>query len=296
MSFARWFIVALALVATGSIMDEAYARRLGGGGRAGMQRTLPPQSATPPAASPQTPTAPAANPSPPAAPTATAPQPAPRRSWLGPVAGLAAGLGLAALMSHLGLGAEFGSVLLIALLAFAALFVVRAFLRRSSPAPAYAGAGGARPAAAGWRSTPVTPTFDARAAGTTDVAPRVPPGFDAAAFARTAKEIFTRMQAANDAGRLDELQQFTAPDLFASIRDDIAARGGRAQRTDVVRIDADVVDVATEGPQQVVSVRFHGLVREAADAVAEPFDEVWHLVRPFDGSRPWAIAGIQQTA
>jgi predicted lipid-binding transport protein (Tim44 family) len=28
----------------------------------------------------------------------------------------------------------------------------------------------------------------------------------------------------------------------------------------------------------------------------EAFDEVWHLVKPADGSREWAIAGIQPTA
>jgi len=25
---------------------------------------------------------------------------------------------------------------------------------------------------------------------------------------------------------------------------------------------------------------------------AEPFNELWHLVKPLDGSREWAIAGI----
>jgi predicted lipid-binding transport protein (Tim44 family) len=42
-------------------------------------------------------------------------------------------------------------------------------------------------------------------------------------------------------------------------------------------------------------VRFHGLIREEKDGVATPFDEVWHLVKPTDGSREWAIAGIQQS-
>ena len=55
-----------------------------------------------------------------------------------------------------------------------------------------------------------------------------------------------------------------------------------------------VLDVATETDRQIVSVRFHGLLREEKDGVAAPFDEVWHLVKPADGSREWAIAGIQQ--
>jgi predicted lipid-binding transport protein (Tim44 family) len=62
-----------------------------------------------------------------------------------------------------------------------------------------------------------------------------------------------------------------------------------------VQIDAAVLDVAEEPERQVVSVRFHGLIREQRDAAAAPFDEVWHLVRPRDGSREWAIAGIQQS-
>ena len=56
-----------------------------------------------------------------------------------------------------------------------------------------------------------------------------------------------------------------------------------------------MLDFATESERQVVSVRFHGLIREDKDGVANPFDEVWHMVKPLDGSREWAIAGIQQS-
>ena len=62
-----------------------------------------------------------------------------------------------------------------------------------------------------------------------------------------------------------------------------------------MQLDAQVIDVGEEDAQQIVSVRFHGLIREQKDAPAEPFDEIWHLVRPVDGSREWAIAGIAQT-
>ena len=108
--------------------------------------------------------------------------------------------------------------------------------------------------------------------------------------------IFIRLQAANDAGDIDDLRAFTTPEMFAAIKLDLQDRGGAGQRTDVVRIDAEVLDVAAEADRQIVSVRFHGLIREEADAAAVPFDEVWHLVKPTDGSREWAIAGIQQPA
>ena len=103
------------------------------------------------------------------------------------------------------------------------------------------------------------------------------------------------MQAANDSRR---------PERPARLHDagDVRRRQARpagarpaAQQTDVVRVDAEVLDVASEADRQIVSVRFHGLIREQIDGVAEPFDEIWHLVKPTDGSREWAIAGIQQT-
>ncbi len=124
----------------------------------------------------------------------------------------------------------------------------------------------------------------------------MPADFDAAGFERIAKMIFIRMQAANDSADLNDLRAFTTPELFASIRLDLQERGNAPQQTDVVQIDAEVLEVAQESERQVVSVRFHGLVRELRDSGATPFDEVWHLVRPLDGSREWAIAGIQQMA
>jgi predicted lipid-binding transport protein (Tim44 family) len=130
----------------------------------------------------------------------------------------------------------------------------------------------------------------------TAVAGPVPAGFDKAGFERVAKLIFIRMQAANDAGDLNDLRQFSTPEMFATFRLDLQERGGAAQQTDVVQLEAEVVDVDALPDQQVVSVRFHGLIREAQDSGASRFDEVWHLVRPTDGSREWAIAGIAQNA
>ena len=107
--------------------------------------------------------------------------------------------------------------------------------------------------------------------------------------------IFIRLQAANDAGDLNDLRAFTTPGDVRRGRGSSCRSAARtAQRTDVVRVDAEVLDVASEADRQIVSVRFHGLIREQLDGVAEPFDEVWHLVKPADGSREWAIAGIQQ--
>jgi predicted lipid-binding transport protein (Tim44 family) len=304
MSAVRSSILAFAVLATALASFDADARRLGGGRGLGMQRSAPAQPA-PPAATPapNTPAAPAATPARPDPPMAAAPAPTPRRSWLGPIAGLAAGLGLAALMSHLGLGAEFGSLLLVALLVLGGVWLLRLLMRRALPAGHAPLPAGALPSAPepmrGHASEPSFETPNALRAPAgiePSFGAAVPAGFDADAFARTAKAIFVRLQEANDAGRVDELRAFTTPELHAALREDVDARRGNPQRTDVVRLDARVLDVATEGAQQVVSVRFHGLLREAADQPAEPFDEVWHFVRPREGGGEWAIAGIQPAA
>ena len=306
---------------------DVDAKRLGAGKPAGMQRAAPPANAAPhntpaqnaaPSAAPNTPAA---------APAAAVP---PKRNWMGPLAGVAAGLGIAALMGHMGLGGALGgamgSLLTMLLVAGVAFFVIRFVMSRmrggnaNSAGPQLAGAGAPM---GGWKPEPAPapvqmqmPTalprtaFDAApaaaaatgfgaagAAAAAYVPPQtLPGGMAIAEFERLAKLVFIRLQAANDSNNLDDLRKFTTPELFASLRLDLQERGTSAQQTDVVEIHALVVDTAHENNQDIVTVRYHGLIREAANAPAEPFKEVWHLVRPADGSADWAIAGITPEA
>ena len=290
----------VALLGVSFVAVEAQAKRLGGGSSSGMQRSMPAKPA--PASPPAQQAAPAATPATPAA----APAAAPKRSWMGPLAGLAAGLGIAALMSHLGLGAEFGNFLMLALLAVVAFVAIRFVMQRfgsaanRNPAQGMQFAGAPAGAGSGLNSGPsiqaeaVPRLAPATAAVATPTS--LPAGFDAPAFERIAKLIFIRMQAANDSGDLEDLRQFATPEMFANFKLELQDRKGSAQQTDVVQLDAQVLDFAEEAARQIVSVRFHGLIREEKDAPAAPFDEIWHLVKPADGNRDWAIAGIAQAA
>lgn len=282
----RLIISVFAAVFTlGIMIPEAEARRFGGGGSFGMQRQISPQQP------PRQPAAPQQNLNRQSTQQPAAGQAA-GRSWMGPVAGLAAGLGLAALFSHLGLGEEFASFFLIALLVFGALMIYRMLGRRAAAAQAagrlhYAGIGpdsdvrvppqgGAAPGSFSHRS-------DAAGAD-----------FDAEAFVRQAKVQFIRLQAAYDAANLDDIRAFTSPEVFAEIRLQLADRGPLGQHTDVVDLAAEVVELVEESMRYVASVRFHGLIREDKDGTPIAFDEIWHLSKPVSGTGGWVIAGIQQ--
>jgi predicted lipid-binding transport protein (Tim44 family) len=330
MNMKNWLIgaLAVAVLATAAVPTVSEAKRLGSGKSAGMNRDMPARTAPDAPAGKPAQTQPSAAPtSPAAAPAAAgAAAAAPKRNWMGPLAGLAAGLGIAALMSHLGMGEAFGNFLMMALLAMVAVFVIGFLIKRfgNKRTPALAGAaasGNSTGTAVAWPQNTERTSLEAPAAGgraepslnpaalapveaAAEVQPAartvakafVPAAFDSETFTRTAKMIFIRLQAANDTADLDDLKRFTTPELFASLRLDIQDRGNQPQHTDVQKVDAQVLDVAQEASDQVVSVRFTGLVVEEKGAAAVPFNEVWHLVKPLDDSRSWAIAGIEQTS
>jgi predicted lipid-binding transport protein (Tim44 family) len=143
--------------------------------------------------------------------------------------------------------------------------------------------------------TPAGLQIDPQPVAAATTGPVMPEGFDLAGFERLARLIFIRMQAANDGADINDLRNFTTPELFAELRLDLQERGPCAQHTDVLDVQATVVDFAQETDRQVVSVRYRGRVQEAEGVPPEAFDEVWHLVKPLDDSRNWAIAGIQQS-
>ena len=206
--------------------------------------------------------------------------------WLGPLAGLALGAGLASLFMNGG----FGGMLTILLAAAAALFVLRMLRPKPQSEPLhYAGMGeaGSEPG--------ISNTFGAStAAPAAALASAYPAGFDAEQFVRHARINFTRLQAAHDQGDLSTMREFMTPELYAEIEAQVTARGNASQRTGVVTLDARVIEVVTEDDRYVASVRFSGMIREAAAARAESFSEIWHLEKPASSATGWLIAGIQQ--
>lgn len=293
-------LMAIVLTLGLGLAVDAEARRLGGAKSGGMQRqnvTAPAQNAPGTSGTPAQ-AAPAAGVPAAGAAAAGAAAAAGKRSWMGPIAGLAAGLGLAALASHLGFGEAFANMMLIGLAVMAVLLVVGFVMRKQAAArmPAMAGAGGmARGAApAGGGSLIGSRIGSSLGATPATAAATIPAGFDTAAFERNASAQFMALQEANDAGDLARLRGYLTPEMFDLVSADLAERGDAAQKTEVFGLQARVLEVVEEPAQYVVSVRFTGSVREQPGAQPEDLDEVWHLAKPRFGEGGWVIAGIQQ--
>ena len=267
----RKWLLGLFLLFSGAALlaTDADARRLGGGRSIGAQRSVAP----PPAAAPAKP----------AQPQQAAPQQQPSR-W-GGLGGILGGLALGGLLGYFFGGNGLLGLFILAALAVAVIALLRARMaRRSEPA---------RPVQfAGLRDeTLAAPPPSQPETVTAAPASRVPAGFDTAGFLRAAKMNFIKLQLANDAGRLDEIREFTTREMFEELRRDLPAG---AQQTDVVALNADLLEIATERGEHWAAVRFSGMVRETADTEATGFEEVWNLVKPADGSSGWLLAGIQQ--
>jgi len=291
-------LVMLMLVAStlAMVTVDADAKRLGGGSSFGRQsqgvtRSVPsspsqqvaPRPAAPPAAAPVPVTRPAS----------------PLRGMLG---GALLGLGLGALLSHFGLGGAMASlistILTIVLLGLVLMFILRLFRRKDDTVtgtPAYAGGyarSGTPEIGSGIQQS--YPQAATPASGAAAAPWGVPADFDVPAFLRHAKTYFIRLQAAWDKADIEDIREFTTPEMFAELRLQMQERGASPNVTDVVQLNAELLGIETTSQDYLASVKFSGLIKEAPDASAAEFAEVWNLSKPLSGQGGWVLAGIQQ--
>src|SRR5262245_16178090 len=268
------------------VVDDAEARRLGGGRSAGAQRqAVPERPAAPPAAQQTAP-----------AQSAAAAAKKPMSPWMGALAGLAAGLGLAWLF-----GEHLGSIMMALLLGLAAVVVValvaRAFMKpRPQASPGglqFAGLGNetvAAPPPSQAGSGVAVPSFQSQ------FTPKVPANFNSDAFLREAKKSFLALQVANDRGDVSSIRELVTDEMYEHLKRDVDERRGARQHTDVVTLDAALLELVTESGMHLASIRFSGLIREDEGQGPQQFEEIWNLQKPEAGGAGWMLAGIQQVS
>ena len=292
--------VALSVALLLAPMSHVDAKRLGGAKSFGKAPSAPMQKQAAPVQKPAQPAqaAPAGTPA--------SPQVAKPSRFGGMLGGLAAGLGIGYLLSHLGLGegaASFVTGLLMAVLVgFALLFIIRRFMPSASGAaqsPNFSNQAMQR--ASLDANTRHEPAFNpaANAFSGAGVEPpsfesTVPAGFDERAFLDNAEQYFVTLQKSWDQGDLASLREFTTAEMFSEIQQDLAGRTELINQTDVLSISGKLIGIETIDNTYYCSVQFSGMIREQEGAPANNFSEIWNLSKPVEGPGGWVLAGIQQ--
>jgi predicted lipid-binding transport protein (Tim44 family) len=293
MKFVKTFstvVVAAAIAFGASVAD---AKKLGGGKSVGSQRDAVTQrQAGGPTAAPATPNAAAAAPA--AGAAAGAAAKTGMAKWAGPIAAIAAAVGLGFLFSQLGAGGFLMFLLVAIAFLIGMAFLARRMMRNQATANGasmqYQGAQqepmARQPANLG--GTASAPVMAAGLAGGFGI----PAGFDKSSFEENAKKQFMALQAANDKGDLDAVRDFTTDEFYNQIAKDVIS--GNKDATQVDELNAELLGIETERGNYWASVEFTGKMREDGMMMASPFKETWNLMKPVDGSKGWLLAGIQQ--
>ena len=126
-------------------------------------------------------------------------------------------------------------------------------------------------------------------------APVLPHGLDEQEFLTGAKALYTRLQASWDRRDIDDIRQFTSPEVHEEIARQATLDPAQG-RTEILMVEARVLEARAEGTETVISVLFDAMLREDdASAPAEQIREVWHIRRDESASAPqWTLEGIQQ--
>lgn len=257
----------ITLFTLGLVFHEAEAKRFGGGRSFGSQRSVSSFSRTQqPLSSPMQ-------------------QRGGISKWLGPLAGLAVGGLLASLFMANGLGTG----LLTWLLVGGVILLVVNFIRNKMSMSTQSNhANGFRENA----HNNISPFMHRQGYSAQNMASTYPPGFDSEAFLREAKVQFIRLQTAYDSKNLGDIREFTTPEVFGEIQLQLQERGDQENQTEVVNLEAELLDASVEFQVPVASVRFSGLIREERNEPAH-FNEIWNFRKDMYSSR-WVIAGVQQ--
>lgn len=283
-------ILFISLISLGLFLHDAQAARFGGGRSFGISRSASSFSRSAP------------NPAPAFGQSYSRTQSGYNRPmagmgrWFGPLAGLLTGGLLASLFMSNGFASGILSWVLVGGLI---LVLLNLFRQRQQPNMRYQSYQDGRHSFA----QEAMSQFMRQGHSATNAHTRVSPlGFDESGFLRDAKVNYIRLQAAYDQKNLNDIREFTTPEVFAEIQMQLQERGAADNKTHVLSLDAELVNLenasqmlsGAEMQSHLASVRFTGMVQENPDQPAALVNEIWHFKKDVASPR-WMVAGVQQS-
>lgn len=264
-------------LAFSAAIDHADARRMGGGKSFGSFS----RSADRPAAAPKS-TA-----------QTNAPNKAGTTTRRGGMGGMLGGMLAGGLLAALFFGGAFDELRLMDMLIMAGVaalaFYAFRMMRQNRPAPA-----GPSPAATATVHKRRSASADPASGSLADsLRSDTPAWFDRERFLGGAKEHFMTLQRAWDNNDLARIQEYVTPELYNLLREERSLHAAN-NRTEIVRLLAELGSVEEQGQTAEATVIFHGLLEENGEQTQ--FNETWHLTRQLSDNAPWYVQGIEQNS
>lgn len=123
----------------------------------------------------------------------------------------------------------------------------------------------------------------------------IPQDFPVDAFLRNAKDTFVQLQAAKDRADLNAIRKYATGEVYDDMVRQMRDRGDAKQRTEVLALQADLLEVVEAKDSAAASVRIRGQLR-ADGGTEEHFDQIWLVQKNLSDDRgAWLLAGIRQT-
>jgi len=282
----RFLGLFMALCVALTLSFDANAKRMGGGNSMGAAPSHQTRQVDSPSSAPM---------ASPQAPGRQQPQPAASGAsrWLGPLAGLAAGGLIAALLMGDGFeGFQFLDFLLIGVIAFL-LYYVLVMRKRRQVEPALAG----HPSAASMARDMSPPAATGGLMSALAPAPiQAPAWFNEQNFINAAREHFMELQRYWNVNNMQGIAEFVTPQMFALLSKERAELGSAHQTTQIdgLQIQLDGVDDLAD--KTVATLTFSGITKETMFDKGERFSESWRMERLQGTDQPWLLAGIRQNS
>ena len=267
-------------------LESSEARRMGGGRSFGKMPPIKRQATTP--------AKPAENVSQKNAPNVAAS----KRGGMGVLGGLAAGLGLAALASYLGIGGELMGLLVILGICLLCFIAFRVFFSKGLARMALAGGSPER-----FPQTRVEERPENTVIRGNEQVQYVDGNFEweipeKEEFLEVAKSKFIELQEHWSSGDLAKLENFCTWDLMEHLSREFKEEDRVNSNLSVVELNAYLEGSKTiknESGMTVseVYIRFNGLMRDS-DSLPIKFNEVWTLQKTNVPNQGWLLAGIFQ--
>lgn len=206
--------------------------------------------------------------------------------WLGPLAGIAAGGLLAAML----FGDGFEGLQLMDILLFAGIAFVLFKLLAGRRKPQMQTATG--PMQREMADNSQFTGFGSGAGAAPVMA--APAWFNADSFLAAAREHFNQLQMHWDANDMQKIAEYVTPEMLGYLQRERAELGDGYQSTYIENLDVQLDGIEELDDYTVATLSFNGVGKTSRFDEGDAFSESWRMERKHGDNQPWLIAGIRQ--